>query len=217
MGQFIARQEICIKEFFNPVVTEKRETLLITTGGPITITAKRVVILAIYLRCTKNDGLEPVQIQIHGLASRKPIVVVCPANYNGKVTDACDELLYKPMVAPHILRKFVGMEDAIAKAVDVVHESNPLISFVLDNREALDPVDMQKRENGYYFVQPEFLERVKRFFKNAIFDNYNYDTLSELEVEPFPSSSGVAFVLEIEYLHTDGTVEKSMKVMERFI
>lgn len=213
MGQSM---EICIKEYINPVATEKRDTFLVTQGGPLTTnpTADRVVILAIYLRCTKNDGLEPVQIQIHGLASRKPIAVVCPANYNGKVLESCDELLYKPRIKPHILRKFVGMEEAVEKVGNLVHESNPIIPFILDNEEHLGK-EMEKREKGFYYLNDAYLERVKRFFTNAILDCYNYDTLSELEVESFPSN--VAFVLDIEYLHTDGSIEKSMKVLERFI
>jgi hypothetical protein len=219
MGQFLSKQEICLKEYTNTTVLEKCDSFIVTSGGPLTTDKpERVVILGIRLLHTKNVTLETAKIQITGFSNRKPIYVVCPANYNGSIVDPNDQLLYRPLLNASILRKFVGMEEVIASASEIIHESNPIISFITDNYEELKvtPFEMQERDGGYYFLRREFLDRVKRFFRNAVFDNIHHDVLSELDVENV--NDGVAFVLQIDYLKMDETVtEKRMKVIHRFI
>lgn len=160
------------------------------------------------------------------------IKIFVPKKCRG-VIEKDDQLLYEPQKIknPNILR-YVGMEDAILKPRTVVlnekdeekkteeifKESDPVVDFMIQHLDEIDEIsaadikEITPNEIGgatTYKISPNALEKVREFFKDAIFDIFKYTDLKETKVswdklkrkkEEEEEDQIIFIILRLEYL-----------------
>lgn len=180
------------------------------------------VITGIYLLFVRNEMNEDLIVNVNGLFNGKKrnqdvshvddtgnMRILCPAKYNNPVT-GIDGILYKPRLKHEILQAYVGMEDTIvAESNQIIYEiTHPIVHFILHHMEN-PPID--KRE-GYFHFEKEYIDRVKLFFKNTIYDDIHKTRFEDTKVtcelpvelsEQFKKSifqQSLTFIIQINYL-----------------
>lgn len=149
-----------------------------------------------------------------------------------KVIEKDSQLLYEPknIKNPNILR-YAGMEEVILKPRTVVlegnntnnneeifKESDPVVDFMIQYLDEIDGItaadlkEISPLEIGgttKYKISPDALEKVRAFFKDAVFDIFKYSDLKETKVmwdklkgvEKEDDDDSIIFIiLRLEYL-----------------
>lgn len=180
------------------------------------------VITGIYLLFVKNETNHDLIVNVTDLFNGKKrnqdvshvddtgnLRILCPAKYNNSVT-GIDGILYKPRLKHEILQAYVGMEDAIVAETDqIIYENtHPIVHFIIHHME--NPPMVQRE--GYFHFEKEYIDRVKIFFRNTIYDDIHKTRFQDTKImcelplelsEQFKKSifqQSLTFIIQINYL-----------------
>lgn len=191
------------------------------------------VITGIYLLFVRNEIDKDLIVTVNGLFNGKKrnqdvshvddtgnLRILCPAKYNNTVT-GIDGILYKPRLKHEILQAYVGMEDAIvAETNQVIYENtHPIVHFILNHMDN-PPIDHRE---GFFHFEKEYIDRVKLFFKNTIYDDIHKTRFEDVKImcevensEQLKKSifqQSLTFIIQINYLMIMPG-ESKMKIQE---
>lgn len=205
--------------------------------------SQKISILALNLSYICNETKHDLLIHLHDIfevLNKKNedsahvddtghIKILCPANFNGPVLGN-DRILYKPRLNLDVIRSYVGLNllDINIKPIQpneihftesVLELSHPIVYFILNNEEKLQQfgTNMIQRTNEPNFVKIDtvYLNRVKEFFKNTIYDDLRTTRFDDVKITcPLPrelqnelinskkssSAASVTLILQINYL-----------------
>lgn len=179
------------------------------------------VITGIYQLFVRNELNHDLIVNVTGLFNGKKrnqdvnhvddtgnLRILCPAKYNSTV-NGIDGILYKPRLRHEILQAYVGMEDAIIESNQIVYENtHPIVHFILHHME--NPPMVQRE--GFFHFEKEYIDRVKLFFKNTIYDDIHKTRFDDAKIMcelPFDLSEqfkktlfqeSLTFIIQINYL-----------------
>lgn len=148
---------------------------------------QEAIILGIFLLFVNNETRHDVMFNVNELFVGKKtnqdvphvddsgnLKIFCPARYNNTV-NGNDRILYKPRLKDDVLRTYAGLERAIVECLPtqtIFEITHPIAHFIVHNEHLLEPVKYVKNENTQTITaDPEFLQRVIKFFSNTIFDD----------------------------------------------
>jgi hypothetical protein len=177
-------------------------------------TSQRICILALNLSYICNETKHDLLIHLHHLfevLNKKNedaahvddtghVKILCPGNFNGPVLGN-DRILYKPRLNLDVIRNYacLNLLDINVKSIgensqeSILELSHPLIYFILNNEEKLQEfgtnmIQRISNDSGSFVkVDTVYLNRVKEFFKNTIFDDLRPTRFDDVKIEcPIP-------------------------------
>lgn len=209
------------------------EELLAISGGanPFAslVTSKdenqSAVILGIYTKYIRNETNCDVTFNVSNLFASKStnedvnhvddngkLKILCPARYDGAV-EGNDSLIYRPRLRNNILLTYCGVEENLLSTEEhVLHVTHPIVRFIRENKKLLEPEssDFVELEKNSFQIDPTFLEKTKRFFKNTIYDDIHRTrfegTLVECKVPKLEQISDPALypnitcIIQVDYI-----------------
>lgn len=113
--------------------------------------------------------------------------ILCPANYAGTVKGN-DSILYKPRLKDEILKTYAGIAEAIVNPGELLADSyeitHPLCYFIVNNEHLLEPLpgDIEKVGETLYKFDGKFVERVREYFRNTIYNDMHATRFDEAKI-----------------------------------
>ena len=192
---------------------------------------QKIVIQGVYLLFVNNEFKKDLEISIshlfdlpahknediHHPDDTASVKIICPQSFNGSI-DGNDRVIYKPKLRDELIRKYAGLEQAILEpqsiqmpgpteneVKEVFEETSAIMGFIFDNTAHLKPSssDVKKLGECYYEIDGEFLERVRTFFKNTIFDDIRYTRFEDCRIDCKAKGTpgmSVSVIVQLNYL-----------------
>ena len=172
--------------------------------------SQKICILGLSLVYICNESKYDVNIQIQNVfdvAIKKNedmahmddtgcLKILCPANFNGPVLGN-DRILYKPRLNLDIIRNYAGlnildinikpMQQENQNDMTLLELAHPIVYFILNNEEKLQEFGsgnqvQRTADPNFVKVETTYLNRVKEFFKNTIYDDLRMTRFDDVKI-----------------------------------
>lgn len=201
------RHDFYVHQFSNPRVQTFSKELIIdvhkcnntnpfATMVDSECSDQKAILVSLSLKTMINGYSQLINVFLGDVypEQEKPLHIVCPANYESSITNI-ENTIYRHELATDKIEMYAGLDRTILQDknpsentdYECFPHNHPIVEFIKLHGTLLQPEDgdfvqKQGETKMYYLVRNTFIQKVRDFFSNKVFNKMKYSRFENTRI-----------------------------------